>query len=95
MPYKTTREVTYNDKVYAEGRLIVFTDDAAGETARDQLLALDPPAIVSTDAKPLERMAKPELQVIGEDEGVTFPDNSTQAQMVDAIKAKRAEAAQA
>lgn len=94
MPFKTTREVQYDGKTIAAGRPITFTDDADGEDARDQLLNLDPPAIIGAEAKPLERMSKPELQQVGDDEGVAFPDNPTQAQMVDAIKAKRAGAAQ-
>ena len=92
MPYKTTREIEYNGKTIAADKSIVFTDDDAGAAARDQLLALDPPAIIGSEAKPLERMSKPELQQVVADEGVDVAADATNQAMIDAIKAKRASA---
>jgi len=90
MGFKTTRAVRYNGKDYPEGKPIAFPDDEAGRAARDQLLALNPPAIAGGDAKPLAKMNKGELAQVGEEEEVAFPENATQQQMVDAIEAKRA-----
>ena len=89
MSFKTTREVTYNGKTIAAGKPIVFTDDDAGVIACDQLLGLDPPAIVATDDKPLERMTKAELMLVVAEEEVEVADGANNQAIADAIKAKR------
>lgn len=91
MGYKTTRHVSFDGKDYPPGKAISFGEGDAA--ACEQLLALVPPAIEGDATKPLEKLPKAELAAIGEEEGVTFPDGATQAQMVEAIKAGRAEPA--
>lgn len=68
MGYKTTRHVTYDGKPYPAGKPITFADDDAGRTAREQLLALAPPAIEGGDAKPLEKMTKAERATVETDQ---------------------------
>lgn len=96
MGFKTTRHVDYNGKPHPAGKPIKFTADEEGAKARNGLLALVPPAIEGNGAdapgaKPLDKINKEELRAVAEAEEVELPDGATVAQMIEAIKAKRAE----
>lgn len=93
MAFRTTRDVHIDGKGYPPDKPISFTADQSA--LRDELLALGAIEGSGADAgagKPLAKMTKDELRDQAAAEDVELPDGATNAMMIAAIEAKRAEA---